>query len=427
MLPDMLPELLVGTAAAAFGYHHFAYPALLKLCANRVRRTAAQAAAPSSASSPAALPSVTIIVPAHNEQAVIEAKIANIAALDYPHDLLHVVIACDGCTDNTVTLARRAVAALDCAARVEIVEFRVNIGKVAVLNDCIAAVTSDIVALSDTSAVLEPDAIIRAVAHFAAADVGVVCPTYRLLSAGSEGERAYWDYQTRIKADEALVGAPMGAHGAFYLFRRNLWTALPADTINDDFIMPMNIIASGNRAVYDATIVATELETTHPDQEFRRRVRIGAGNLQQVLRLPALANPLHPGRAFVFLSGKGIRPLIPFLAIAAGLAAASRAADGDIAFQALLAAGLLVLAAAAYAVRHRQSRLPRIAVWLGYLVEGYAASLIGASRYIAGLEGKPWTRAQNGTKNGTETGTETGTATTKTLTEEFTNHVNARS
>jgi cellulose synthase/poly-beta-1,6-N-acetylglucosamine synthase-like glycosyltransferase len=411
----MLPELLVGTAAAAFGYHHFAYPTLLKLCANRVRRTAAQAraAAPAPAGSP---PSVTIIVPAHNEQAVIEAKIANIAALDYPHDLLRVVIACDGCTDNTVALARRAVAALDCAARVEIVEFRVNIGKVAILNDRIAAVASDIVALSDTSAMLEPDAVSRAIAHFAAVEVGVVCPTYRLLSAGSEGERAYWDYQTRIKADEALVGAPMGAHGAFYLFRRNLWTALPADTINDDFILPMNIIARGNRAVYDATIVATELETTHPDQEFRRRVRIGAGNLQQVLRLPALANPLHPGRAFVFLSGKGIRPLIPFLAIAAGVAAASRAAEGDVVFQTLLTAGLLVLAAAAYAVRHRQSRLPRIAIWLGYLVEGYAASLIGASRYIAGLEGKPWTRAQTNT-----------TATIKTLTEEFTNHVNARS
>jgi cellulose synthase/poly-beta-1,6-N-acetylglucosamine synthase-like glycosyltransferase len=414
MLPDMLPELLVGTAAAAFGYHHFAYPTLLKLCANRVRRTAQ---AGSTAPAPAGyLPSVTIIVPAHNEQAVIETKIANIAALDYPHDLLRVVIACDGCTDNTVALARRAVAALDCAALVEIVEFRVNIGKVAVLNDRIAAVTSDIVALSDTSAVLEPDAISRAVAHFAATDVGVVCPTYRLLSAGSEGERAYWDYQTRIKADEALVGAPMGAHGAFYLFRRNLWTALPADTINDDFIMPMNIIAAGNRAVYDATIVATELETTHPDQEFRRRVRIGAGNLQQVLRLPALANPLHPGRAFVFLSGKGIRPLIPFLAIAAGVAAASRAAEGDVVFQTLLTAGLLLLAAAAYAVRHRQNKLPRMAVWLGYLVEGYAASLIGASRYIAGLEGKPWTRAQTNT-----------TATIKTLTEEFTNHVNARS
>jgi cellulose synthase/poly-beta-1,6-N-acetylglucosamine synthase-like glycosyltransferase len=386
----MLPEIIVGTAAAAFGYHHFVYPKLLRTFANRARRehsAAKPAVMPSSE-----LPMVTIIVPAHNERAVIAAKISNIAALQYPLEKLRVVIACDGCTDDTVAIARSTIAAL-IAIRIDVIEYRLNIGKVAVLNEQVAAATSDIVALSDTSAILEPAALLRAVAHFTDATVGVVCPTYRLLHAGSEGERAYWDYQTRIKADEALVGAPMGAHGAFYLFRRKLWQPLPADTINDDFIMPMGIVASGYRAVYDSTIAAVELETTRPDQEFRRRVRIGAGNLQQVLRLPALANPLHPGRAFVFLSGKGIRPLIPFLVIAAGVASAVRAAEGEIFFLALLAAGFAGIAAATYAITHRQRKLPRIAIWLGYLVEGYAASLIGACRYAVGLEGRPWTRA----------------------------------
>jgi cellulose synthase/poly-beta-1,6-N-acetylglucosamine synthase-like glycosyltransferase len=411
----MLSEIIVGTAAAAFSYHHFAYPALLRALARRTRRD----------QSPnclitvphAALPTVTIIVPAHNEQAVIAAKVANLAALKYPADKLRIIIACDGCTDDTVAIARRSIAAL-IAIQIEIVEYRTNIGKVAVLNDRIAAVTSDIVALSDTSAIIEPDAVLRAVTHFADATVGVVCPTYRLLHAGSEGERAYWDYQTRIKADEALVGAPMGAHGAFYLFRRRLWQPLPIDTINDDFIMPMGIVADGHRAVYDASIVAVELETTHPDQEFRRRVRIGAGNLQQVLRLPRLAHPQHPGRAFVFLSGKGIRPLIPFLAIAAALSSATRALEGDMVFTAVLAAALILIATAAYAISHRHRPLPRVAIWLGYLVEGYAASLIGASRYAIGLEGKPWTRANTQPFHNT---------TIKTLTQGVTANVNARS
>jgi cellulose synthase/poly-beta-1,6-N-acetylglucosamine synthase-like glycosyltransferase len=390
----MLPEIIVGTTTVAFTYHHFAYPKLLQKFAARARagQSIANSAGSSSSEFANNLPNVTIIVPAHNEQAVIAAKIENIAALQYPSDKLRVVIACDGCTDDTVAIARRTVAAL-IAVQMDIVEYRVNIGKVAVLNERIAATTSEIVALSDTSAMLEPDALLRAVFHFVDATVGVVCPTYRLLHAGSEGERAYWDYQTRIKADEALVGAPMGAHGAFYLFRRRLWQPLPADTINDDFILPMKIVEGGYRAVYDVTIAAVELETSHPDQEFRRRVRIGAGNLQQVLRLPELANPMHPGRAFVFLSGKGIRPLIPFLALAAAVASAFRAAQGDVVFATLLAAGLLVIAAAAYAITHRHQQLPRIAIWLGYLVEGYAASLIGACRYAVGLEGRPWTRA----------------------------------
>jgi hypothetical protein len=173
----------------------------------------------------------------------------------------------------------------------------------------------------------------------------------------------------------------------------------------------MGIVAKGYRAVYDATIAAVELETTHPDQEFRRRVRIGAGNLQQVLRLPALANPLHPGRAFVFLSGKGIRPLIPFLAVAAVIAAASRTLQGDLLFSGLLAAGQLLLIIAIHAIANRHRSLPRVAIWLGYLVEGYVASFIGAARYLCGLEGKPWTRA---------------TAATETLTGGYTTHVNAR-
>jgi cellulose synthase/poly-beta-1,6-N-acetylglucosamine synthase-like glycosyltransferase len=413
----MLPEIIVSTAAAAFGYHHFAYPTLLELFAKRVRREQSQINA--LAVPYANLPSVTIIVPAHNEQAVIAAKIANIVALQYDTAKLRVVIACDGCTDDTVAIARRALDALNAHTTIELVEYRTNMGKVALLNERIAAATSDIVALSDTSAVLEPDALLRAVAHFADARVGVVCPTYKLLLAGSEGERAYWNYQTQIKADEALVGAPMGAHGAFYLFRRDLWQPLPSDTINDDFILPMRIVAQGFRAVYDPTIAAVELETTHPDQEFRRRVRIGAGNLQQVLRLPGLANPRHPGRAFVFLSGKGIRPLIPFLAIAAGIASAARALQGDIVFAALLTAGIATIAIAAYAITHRQRRLPRIVIWLGYLVEGYGASLIGACRYAVGVEGKPWTRANAQPS--------TTAATTKTLTQEYIANVHARS
>jgi cellulose synthase/poly-beta-1,6-N-acetylglucosamine synthase-like glycosyltransferase len=411
----VLPELIVGAAALAFGYHHFAYPMLLNVLANRARHSQLDqkpARAPD-----VFYPSVALIVPAHNEQSVIAAKITNIVALQYPSDKLRVVIACDGCSDDTVAIARRTLLALQPTIQVEIIDYRTNIGKVAVLNERIAAETSDIVALSDTSAILEPDALLRAVAHFADASVGVVCPTYRLLNAGSEGERAYWDYQTRIKADEALIGAPMGAHGAFYLLRRNVWQPLPADTINDDFILPMNIVAQGHRAVYDATIAAVELETTHPDQEFRRRIRIGAGNLQQVLRLPNLANPLHPGRAFVFLSGKGIRPMIPFLAIAAGVASAARAVEGDLVFAGLLVVGLTTSAVATFAITHRHLKLPRVAIWLGYLAEGYAASFIGACRYACGLEGKPWTKA---------TVQASSAPTTITLTQEYITNVHAR-
>ena len=388
----MQPETIVAAAAAAIAYHHGVYPRSLKTLAQFVH--ARDPAGPVESWQVEYLPRVALIVPAYNEAAVIARKIANCTAIDYPRDKLDVVIACDGCTDATVELARAAVRALDGDARIHIVERAQNTGKVAVLNDVIAAAQCDVVALSDASAMIEPDAVRRAVAHFSDPSVGVVCPTYRLGDGGSDGERAYWTYQTRIKADEAALGAPIGAHGAFYLFRRDQWAILPADTINDDVIIPMRIVASGYRAVYDTSIIATEIETARPGQEWRRRIRIGAGNIQQVIRLFALANPMRPGLAFVFLSGKALRTAIPFAAIAAQLALAYAVISGSVAMTALFLAQIAVLVAALPSIASKSPKLARLATLLEYLINGYTASFIGTARYLAGYEKGPWRAAQ---------------------------------
>lgn len=386
----MLPEAIAGVTATAFAYHHIVYPLLLREFAAFARFRASQSRAAAPAWRPGNTPSMTLIVPAHNEAAVIAQKIANIVALDYPREKLTVVIACDGCTDDTPAIARAAAARYCASLDIRVHVNEVNAGKVAVLNAEIAAAQGDIVALSDSSAMLEPDALRAAAGHFADAGVGVVCPTYRLAAAGSEGERAYWAYQTRIKADEAALGSPIGAHGAFYLFRRKLWTPLPADTINDDVILPMRIVAAGYRAVYDTGIAATEIEQTQPSQEWRRRVRIGAGNLQQVLRLPALASPRRRGLAFVFLSGKALRPLIPFLVLATFIATLAASLMSDPVMTAFLLVQLSLAALAVAAIVFRKAHMPKPVQWLGYLTEGHSASFVGAVRYIAGRESKPW-------------------------------------
>jgi cellulose synthase/poly-beta-1,6-N-acetylglucosamine synthase-like glycosyltransferase len=334
------------------------------------------------------LPSVTIVVPAHNEAAVIGTKVANLAALDYPPDRLAVVLALDGCTDATAAVARSAIAQ---AGRPDfrLVEYPSNIGKVAVLNDQIGSAATDIVALSDASALLTPDALMRAVAHFERSSVGVVCPTYALVRSSSEGERAYWDYQTRVKADESAVGAPMGAHGALYLFRRQLWSPLPADTINDDFVLPMRILLEGYDIVYDPAIVAKELETSTPRQDFRRRIRIGAGNLQQVLRLPGLLDPRRPGVAFVFLSGKALRALMPMILLLAAATAPFLAPRGGI-YTLVVAVEISCIIAAAAAMAVDAKKLPRVVSWAAYMIQGYAAALIGSLVLVGGFKGRVW-------------------------------------
>ncbi len=386
-----IAELTFAILTAVIIYHHIGYPLALRWLARRARAAGAQAPVAAMCHDDPQLPTVTLIVPAHNEATVMVSKLTNLEALDYPRARLKIVLALDGCTDDTHAIVQARFQRLQDRHDVEVVDYKDNIGKLAVLNKQIAAATSDIVALSDASAAVEPDALLRAMAHFRDASVGVVCGSYRLRNAGSEGERAYWDYQTAIKADEAAVAAPMGAHGAFYTFRRAAWTPLAAQIINDDFVLPMQIVAKEFRAIYDPAITATELERTQTRQEFRRRVRIGAGNLQQVLALPTLADPRRGAVAFVFLSGKGLRPFIPAIAILAALllAGLAVAVPGPL-FKVPFVLACALAGAVGMALANRKAAAPRVVRWLAYLVEGHAASGLGAWKYMTGQPVAGW-------------------------------------
>ncbi len=385
-------EALLVLCIAAVAYHHVGYPVLLRTLARQAspRAPTQLRLAEPSAVRQEQLPSITIIVPAFNEQDVIALKVENLARINYPPDRLAVVLALDGCTDATRAIAEAAVARATAPFSIRIVDHPVNRGKIAVLNEHIAAARTDIVALNDASGMIAPEALHQAAVHFLDARVGVVCPTYAHPHVGSEGEAAYWRMQTRIKAYEAALAAPMGAHGALYFFRRALWRPLPMDTINDDFVLPMRIVEAGHRAVYDPTIVATEVEATLAEAEFRRRVRIGAGNMQQLVRLIGLADPRSPAMAFVFLSGKGMRPIVPFLILLALISTAVLAIAGQTLFQYALALQVIGLGVAAATSRIEPARVPRPLAWLSYLVVGHAASALGAMAFLAGRWKGPW-------------------------------------
>ena len=334
------------------------------------------------------LPSVTIIVPAHNEAAVIEAKIRNISDLNYPADRLKCIVALDGCTDATRVLAEATVKTMR-PGLVTLVEYQPNIGKVAVLNDQIARTESAIVALTDASALVGSDALIRAAERFRDPVVGVVTGTYSIELSGSEGETAYWRYQSDIRARESAFAGPMGAHGAFYLFRRAAWTPLPPDTINDDFVLPMTIVLHGLRAVLEPSITASELERTKSGQDFWRRVRIGAGNLQQVIRLARLGDPRRGWVSFAFLSGKGLRGILPFLLIGLILTSLWGALQGQRVFSLLFAFEILITGCALLgsALPVRNNRLFSASL---YVLEGYVAITLGALLLLLRQDRKVW-------------------------------------
>ena len=387
---NLLLSVIIIICVLLIIYHHIGYPLFLKWAqpAHAANDTPIEPRQYASRVSDQALPTITLIIPAYNEQQWITDKLLNCAALDYPSEKLNVIVAVDGCTDNTLVLAQQMTQEKSCLGlNLEIREFKKNRGKVAVLNDVINTVDTELVALSDVSALISLDALLIAAAQFTNQRLGVLNSHYCLLEPGSEGEASYWQYQSKIKIAESSFGSTLGAHGAFYLFRRKLFQPLAGDTINDDFILPMQIVANGYIAKQDNRIVSLELEQANNSMDWQRRVRIAAGNMQQVLRLKRMLHPHFKGIAFTFASGKALRVAMPFLMLIALIGSISLATYSLVFLLLAVAQGSLYLLALIQLVLKFDNKLLNVLI---YLVSGHVAGIIGALTYLLNSSKKPW-------------------------------------
>ena len=392
MLTNFETGILVITLISGFliVYSHAIFPLVLKALRKNV-------AGDTGFSLPAikGYPSITIVVPAYNEEEYIADKIINLATLDYPSDKLKIVVYCDGCSDYTALAAEGAIYSDLCQSlNVDLIEADQNIGKIAALNKIIPDLKADIIALSDVSALLSIDALLIAAAHFENEDIGFVGGTYDFAEDGSVGEETYWRYQRGVKQGESALGGPIGCHGAFYLFRQKLFTPLAKDTVNDDFILPMEILGQGYKGVYEPDIMALELETAGGAQDFNRRIRIATGNVQQVFRLLHLLSPKHGGVALSFFSGKALRAFMPILLVMCLVGSLILCQS-----QSVLISGVFYAGSAAqiliYAIALFKQVLPQhqVVEAIYYLVSGYIAGLIGLYRYATGKHKGKWARA----------------------------------
>jgi cellulose synthase/poly-beta-1,6-N-acetylglucosamine synthase-like glycosyltransferase len=268
-------------------------------------------------------PSVSLLVAAYNEAEVIADKIQNSLALDYPADKLEIIVASDGSKDATAEIVRPFAVREN--GRVRLLDFKQNRGKMAVLNDAVSELRRDVVAFSDASSMLAPDSLRILVQSFNDPRVGAASGVYRLLKKdqarlGSQ-EDLYWKYETFLKVQEAKLGAFTGAHGSLYAIRRALYPFPSANGLNDDFTIPMRILERGYRVAYEPAAVA--YEEAHEMEGFSRRVRITAGNIQQLREIKNLISPPRPFVLFCLLSHKTGRLLVPLfmlLALVANIA-----------------------------------------------------------------------------------------------------------
>ncbi len=368
--------------SAAIVHHHVTYPLSLFLVKPRSGQP----------DEITFLPSVTVIIPAYQEAAVIAVKVHNLAAISYPVSSLSIEIHCDGCTDGTEIIAGSAIESLSGEHGIKVVSHDENRGKIAVLNSVIAGTASDVIVLTDASAAFAPDAIAKLVRHFANDDIAAVGGIYDCEKNGSDGEKRYWRFQNSLRLAEANLDSALGLSGALYAFRRSLFTPLESDTINDDFILPMRMAMGGKRIVLDSEICVSETERTAPGQEFSRRIRIGAGNFQQMLRLRGLAKPLRPRLAYCFISGKAMRATMPLFMVSA-YSSNMYLAKGSAFYTATLGAQLALYLCAFATLLMPADRRHTPFAQLATLVSGHAASALGIIGYALGRYSSKWVRA----------------------------------
>ena len=293
-------------------YTYAGYPLVLRLLRLVIKRPVRRAPIE---------PFVSILVPAYNEADVIADKIQNVLAIDYPADSYELAVACDGPSDGTAETVR----SMADGHRVRAFIFEQNRGKLHVLNDVVPQLRGEIVAFSDASSMLERDALRQLVSSFADPEVGAVSGVYRVRKKDAahlgRQEDFYWKYETFLKSQEAALGSILGAHGSLYAIRKALYPFPDPRTINDDYVIPLRIVQQGYRVAYEPAAVAQE--EAHEMGGFSRRVRIMAGNLEQLRELRPLLWPPRPLMLFFFLSHKVARLLVPAALIAAAAANAA--------------------------------------------------------------------------------------------------------
>jgi cellulose synthase/poly-beta-1,6-N-acetylglucosamine synthase-like glycosyltransferase len=212
-------------------------------------------------------PSVAVIVAAYNEEPVIERRLENLLALDYPAAKLELVVTSDASTDRTHELVERF------GGRVRLL-VNPRGGKVAAQNRAVRETESEIVAFSDANATWAPDALRRLVANFADPDVAYVCGRLVLEAAdGSNQEGVYWRYELAQRDAESRLGSVTGGNGSIYAVRRSDYVEVDPKW-GHDLSLPYRMVQAGRRAVYEPAAQAFERPTPSNETEYRRKVRM---------------------------------------------------------------------------------------------------------------------------------------------------------
>lgn len=257
-------------------------------------------------------PSVSAVVAVRNEAHRLRARIENLLSHSPSSAAMEVIVVCNNCTDNTEEVARQ-ISRDD--PRVHVLTSPAEFGKAGAINVGVGYASGTFVVFADARQHFEENALSRLIQPFSDPKVGAV--TGRLVITNSnepavEGFRRYWGVETALRRAESRTGSVVGATGAIYAIRRELFAPLPTNLILDDVYLPMRIAMAGFRIVMAEDAVATDTPAESKTLEYHRKKRTMVGNIQLIRALPSLLVPWRNPLWFRFVSHKLLRIASPF-------------------------------------------------------------------------------------------------------------------
>ncbi len=357
-------RVLFWASLAGIAWTHVGYPLAAALLARVRTRTVRKADV---------TPGVTVIIPAHDEESVIGARLDNLLALDYPAEQFELLVVSDGSVDRTDEIVQEYT---ERDSRVRLLALPRG-GKLAALNAAVGESTREVVAFSDANSSWAPDALRKLVRNLADEDVSYVCGKLRLERPdGTNREGIYWRYELWLRENESALGSITGGNGAIYAVRR---TDYVAHRFGQDLGLPDAMVKRGKRAVYEPEAIATEKPATNLEDEYRRKVRMFPWAWQHMFegRMLAGVGPLY---LFELVSHRVLRYTSGLLHIVL-LASSIALARHGIVYQVALAGQLAWLALAA--LGRLRVRVPGAGIAYYYFLVTWAtvAALVSYLRF----------------------------------------------
>ena len=338
------------------------------------------------------LPEVAIVMAVHNEQDVIAKKIQTVFASDYPIEKISFYIGSDNSGDATDAIVRDYQRLYP---NLHLVEFKERTGKAGIVNTLVDKAGQTVMILTDANVFFDCDTIYALVKHYKNPDIALVGGNILNQEYRREGisyqEKKYLERENIIKYREGVIwGTMIGAFGGLYSIRKSCFAPVPKNFLMDDFYITMNALALGKHAINELSAVSYEDVSNKISEEFRRKIRISAGNFQNLSVYKRLLWPPFTGLAFSFFSHKVLRWITPFLLIM-NLACNIALLNYHIVYQVALIAQVLFLTVPLIDVLLKRIAINfRLFRFVSHFYSMNLALLIGFIKYSTGVKTNIW-------------------------------------